>query len=173
MRFSRSLPAVVVFVLGLVLAGGCTTARRTTAPAPVTPAAMPAPAAETVPAAPPGPATPAGATPAPVPNAPATPPAPSVAPTAEAGGALELLVESAPSGAIIVLDGVPVGRAPLHLQIAATPLGFFPDYREIRARFVASDEEQVTRSSIEEFTPREKVPAVVRFSPAGAQRTLR
>ena len=173
MRFLRPRPAAILSVLCLVLAGGCTTARRTTAPAPVTPAAMPAPAAETVPAAPPGPATPAGATPAPVPNAPATPPAPSVAPTAEAGGALELLVESAPSGAIIVLDGVPVGRAPLHLQIAATPLGFFQDYREILARFVATDEEQVTHSAVEEFTPREKVPAVLRFTPDGAERTMR
>ena len=126
MRFSRSLSAVVFSALSLALAGGCTTASRTRAPGPATPAVMPAHPAE-----------------------------------------------SAPPGAIIVLDGVPVGRAPLRLQMAATPLGFFQDYREILARFVATDEEQVTRSSVEEFTPREKVPAVLRFTPDGAQRTMR
>ena len=170
MRFARSLSALVFCALGLVLAGGCTTASRTRAPAPAGPAVTPAHPAEAapVPAAPTAPMAPSAAPVAPVTPAPAAPPG-----GAAAVGTLDLLVESAPTGAIIVLDGVPVGRAPLHLQIAATPLGFFQDYREIRARFVASDEEQVTRSSIEEFTPREKVPAVLRFTADGAQRTMR
>ena len=171
MRFSRSLSAVVFSALSLVLAVGCSTASRTRAPGPPPPAVMPVPPAETAPGAP---AVPTTHAPVPTSAAPAATPPAGVPSAGEAApGMLDLLVESAPSGAIIVLDGVPVGRAPLHLQIAATPLGFFPDYREIRARFVASDEEQVTRSAIEEFTPREKVPAVVRFTPDGAQRTMR
>ena len=168
MRFSRSLSAVIFSALSLALAGGCTTASRTRAPGPATPAVMPAHPAESAPGA--------AAAPAPTPTsaAPAATPAVGVPPAGgAAAGTLDLLVESAPPGAIIVLDGVPVGRAPLRLPMAATPLGFFQDYREILARFVATDEEQVTRSSVEEFTPREKVPAVLRFTPDGAERTMR
>jgi len=171
MRFSRSLSAVVFSALSLALAGGCTTASRTRAPGPATPAVMPAHPAESAPGAP---AAPVASAPAPASAAPAATPAVGVPPAGgAAAGTLDLLVESAPPGAIIVLDGVPVGRAPLHLPMAATPLGFFQDYREILARFVATDEEQVTRSSVEEFTPREKVPAVLRFTPDGAERTMR
>ncbi|MDD2764427.1 MAG: PEGA domain-containing protein [Opitutaceae bacterium] len=84
---------------------------------------------------------------------------------------LTLLVESAPPGAIIVVDGRPVGKAPVRITVPATPLGFFRDYVEIRARFVAADATEVTHTTLEEFTPREKVPAVLRFTPEGAQRT--
>jgi hypothetical protein len=84
-----------------------------------------------------------------------------------------LFVESTPPGATIVMDGRPMGKAPLHLSIPATPLGFFRDYVELRARFIAADETEVSRTATEEFTPREKVPAVLQFTPDGAQRTVR
>ncbi|MFA5056622.1 MAG: PEGA domain-containing protein [Opitutaceae bacterium] len=84
---------------------------------------------------------------------------------------LMLLVESAPPGAIIVVEGRPVGKAPVRVAVPVTPLGFFRDYVEIRARFVAADATEVTCTAMEEFTPREKVPAVLHFTPDGAQRT--
>jgi len=162
MRVPRSSLAAVLAAAGLLLAAGCTTAGQTHGPSAAAPAAAPVP-----PVGSPAPS-------APIPSAPAAVSATGEVPPGEAAvGTLDLLVESTPPGAIIVLDGVPVGRAPLHLQIAATPLGFFREYREIRARFLATDEEQVTRSAVVEFTPREKVPAVVRFTPDGAQRTMR
>jgi hypothetical protein len=84
-----------------------------------------------------------------------------------------MVIESEPAGATIVVDGRPVGKAPLQLSVPATVLGFFRDYMEIRARFVAESETEVSRTATEEFSPREKVPAVLQFTPAGTQRTVR
>jgi len=83
-----------------------------------------------------------------------------------------VLVESVPAGAIIVVDGRPVGKTPLRLGVPATALGFFRDYMEIRARFVATAEGMDSHTTTEDFTPREKVPAVLRFTAAGAQRLV-
>jgi cytoskeletal protein RodZ len=157
-------------VLCLLLAAGCTTVRR----APPTPSSAP-PAAPTRAAEPP--TTPAAA-PAPVqalpPGAPASPVTPAPAsPAAEIAGQLTMLVESAPPGAIIVMDGRPVGKAPVRVVVPVTPLGFFENYVEVRARFVATDETEVSRTAVEEFSPREKVPAVLHFTPDGAQRAVR
>ncbi|HUJ44826.1 MAG TPA: PEGA domain-containing protein [Opitutaceae bacterium] len=84
-----------------------------------------------------------------------------------------MLVESMPPGAIIVVDGRPVGKAPVRIAVPETPQGFFRDYMEIRARFIATDPTGDSRTPMEEFTPRERVPAVLHFTPDGAQRTLR
>jgi hypothetical protein len=153
----------------LLFSSGCTTTRKTAPPAPavLAPAMAPAPAPElknppstTVPVAPPLTA---------VQVVPPAAPSEASSPLAE----LTMLVESVPPGATIVVDGRPVGKTPLHLSVPATPLGFFRDYVEIRARFVATDETEVSRTATEEFTPREKVPAIVQFTPDGAQRTVR
>jgi len=88
-------------------------------------------------------------------------------------GRQTMLVESTPPGAIIVVDGRPVGKAPVRLEVPATPQGFFRDDLEIRARFVAREETEVSRTATEAFNPREKVPAVLRFTPDGAQRAVR
>ena len=84
-----------------------------------------------------------------------------------------MLVESVPPAAIIVVDGRPVGKAPLRLAVPATAQGFFLNDVEIRARFVAPDANEVSRTAVEEFTLREKVPAALHFTPEGAQRTVR
>lgn len=86
---------------------------------------------------------------------------------------LMMLLESEPAGATIVVDGRPVGKTPLQLSVPATPLGFFNGYLEIRARFIADSESEVSRTVTEEFSPREKVPAVLRFTPADSRRTVR
>lgn len=156
-------------VLCLLFSSGCTTTLKN---APPTAAAV-APAMALAPA--PEPENPRSATvvatppPAVVQVSPPTVPAGTLSPPAE----LMLFVESTPPGATIVMDGRPMGKAPLHLSIPATPLGFFRDYVELRARFIAADETEVSRTATEEFTPREKVPAVLQFTPDGAQRTVR
>jgi hypothetical protein len=157
-------------VLCLLFWSGCTTARKAAPPALVvaaTPAMAPAPAPE--PKNPPTATVAATPPPAVVQVSPPTVPAETPPPPDE----LMLFVESTPPGATIVMDGRPMGKAPLHLSIPATPLGFFRDYVELRARFIAADETEVSRTATEEFTPREKVPAVLQFTPDGAQRTVR
>jgi len=86
---------------------------------------------------------------------------------------LTMRVESDPTGATIVVNGRPVGKAPLELCLPATPQGFFRDYVEIRARFIANNESEESQTDIEEFSPREKVPSVLHFTPAGSRRTIR
>ena len=108
------------------------------------------------------------------PSAPAAP-SPVAAPQEAAPpvAGTTLLVESTPPGAVIVVDGRPVGKAPVWIAVPDTPQGFFRDYMEIRARFIAADPSGDSRTFMEEFTPREKVPAVLHFTPEGAQRTVR
>ena len=153
--------AVGFCLLGLA---GCATAHKAppSAPAAPSPVAAPAPSTAT-PAAPK--ALPPAVTPTPLLTAPPEA-APPVAGTT-------LLVESTPPGAVIVVDGRPVGKAPVWIAVPDTPQGFFRDYMEIRARFIAADPSGDSRTFMEEFTPREKVPAVLHFTPEGAQRTVR
>jgi len=107
-------------VLCLLFSSGCTTTLKN---APPTAAAV-APAMALAPA--PEPENPRSATvvatppPAVVQVSPPTVPAGTLSPPAE----LMLFVESTPPGATIVMDGRPMGKAPLHLSIPATPLGF-------------------------------------------------
>lgn len=83
-----------------------------------------------------------------------------------------MVVESRPDGAIIVVNGRPVGRAPLRLELPATMLGFFQGYVEIRARFLGRAEGPDGRTTVVSFSPLERVPAKLRFTPKGSQRTL-
>ena len=72
----------------------------------------------------------------------------------------------------VVVNGRPVGKAPLRLVVPATPQGFFRDYTAIRARFVATIEGMDSHTTTEEFDRRELVRAVLHFTPEGAQRLL-
>ena len=131
---------------------------------PAAPVRPPAPAAQPAPPA----TAPAPAPTAPAPVGPAAP-APAVA---VPGSRQVMLVESEPAGAIIVVNGRPVGHAPVRLDVPVTPQGFFRNDLEVRARFVARDETEVSRTATEEFNPRERVPAMVRFTPDGVKRTM-
>ena len=152
--------------LALLILAGCT-AVQPTPPAPVVilPAAPAAPTEAPAPAAPALP--PPAATPATLLPAPAPPPVAGAPATRQV-----MLVESVPTGAIIVVDGRPVGKTPVRLDVPTTPLGFFRNDLEVRARFVARDETEVSRTATEEFNPRERVPTVLRFTPDGVQRTV-
>jgi hypothetical protein len=146
MTRSSTKAGVLSSVLGLLVFAGCTTLRKppSSAPGSVQPALPVVKLPVTLPTAPSG-------------------KTPSVSEQM-------MLVESVPPGAIIVVAGRPVGKAPLRLAVPATAQGFFLNDVEIRARFVAIDATGVSRTATEEFTPREKVPVVLHFSPDGAQR---
>ena len=171
----RAAIGLLIAAGSLVLWSGCMTTSKTR------PAVPPALSRANVPAKGVG-ASPAA--PVTVPQAPAMAVPPKRSQPASAPGIvtvgpdavvirLTMLVESEPAGATIVVDGRPVGKTPLQLGVPASPLGFFRDYVEIRARFIAENETEVSQTATEEFSPREKVPAVLHFTPAGVRRTVR
>lgn len=123
---------------------------------------------------------------APTAETPPTPPSSSASfpttvatakPAASGAGALAgryfLLIDSAPAGALIVVNEQPVGKAPLRLAVQGTAEGFFKDYLTIRARFLADSPQEVSLSVAQNFTPLDKIPAKLTFTPQGAQRQLR
>ncbi|HEY0944028.1 MAG TPA: PEGA domain-containing protein [Opitutaceae bacterium] len=88
-------------------------------------------------------------------------------------GQYAILVESQPSGATVVVDGIPVGRAPHRVLVAGTSLGYFQGAMSIKVRFVATDANGISQTVEEALTPRDRIPAALVFTPAGAQRRLR
>lgn len=82
-------------------------------------------------------------------------------------------VTSEPAGAIILVNDRPSGRTPLRVAVKTTAQGFCADYLTIKARFVASDPSQVSRTTEVDLTPREKAPRELVFTPQGVQRHLR
>jgi PEGA domain len=161
--------AALVAVAPLFLWSGCTALTKVTPAAPPAVAARPAgtaPAPSAVPPEVPSP-SPQPASP------PVVAPGPSLVEALPVAGQVNMLVESAPAGATIVMDGRPLGKAPLRISVPATSLGFFRDYVEVRARFIAENASEISHTATEEFSPREKVPAILHFTPDGAQRTVR
>ena len=79
-------------------------------------------------------------------------------------------VDSEPSGAVIVVNGIPVGKAPLQLKVKTTLQGFFRDYMTVKARFLAKSEDETSITVEEDCTPREKIPDKLTFTPQGAHR---
>lgn len=85
---------------------------------------------------------------------------------------VSLEITSDPVGARIIVNNQPMGRAPLRLALKATPQGFSTEYVTIKARFVAADATHATQTVDTEITPREKIPAMIFFTPEGAQRKI-
>lgn len=101
------------------------------------------------------------------------PAAPAAAGSATSGTITDrtMLVESVPGGAIIVVDGRPVGKAPVRLSVPATSQGFFQGYVEVRARFIAAADGQDGHTTVVSFSPLEKVPVALRLTPTGSRRS--
>ena len=97
-----------------------------------------------------------------------SPPA-SAATPAPAKDELVVSIDSEPAGAIIVVNDIPIGKAPLRLKVKATPQGFFRDYLTVKARFLATSEAETSRTVEEDCTPLEKIPGGIMFTPQGAQ----
>jgi hypothetical protein len=153
---------LLVSALWLLTLAGCVTAPKSVPPPP--PNVFPAPA---VPAA-----APQNKPPAPPPKPPAPP---SVASPPASTPALPkdefvMSIDSEPSGATIVVNGIPIGKAPLQLKVKTTLQGFFRDYLTVKARFLATSEDETSITVEDDCTPREKIPGKIMFTPQGAQR---
>lgn len=87
-----------------------------------------------------------------------------------ATGEFVILVESQPSGAMIVVNGIPVGRTPRKIILPGTSQGFSRGTVSIKARFVASSSAEQSATIEEEFTPLDRLPVSLLFTPEKAQR---
>ena len=81
-------------------------------------------------------------------------------------------IDSEPSGAVIVVNDIPIGKAPLQLKVKTTLQGFFRDYMTVKARFLATSSEETSVTVEDDCTPRDKIPGKIIFTPQGAQRQL-
>jgi hypothetical protein len=154
----------------LLLAAGCTTAPKSVPPPPPNISPQPAP---TSPAAPPNTKPPEPTpSPKPPPAPPNTPPQPSSsASTPELEkDEIVLTIDSQPAGAIVVVNSIPIGKAPLRLKVKATPQGFFRDYVTVKARFLATSAAETSLTVENDCTPLQRIPAAILFTPRGAQR---
>jgi len=82
-------------------------------------------------------------------------------------------IDSDPSGATIIVNGIPIGKAPLQLKVKMTPQGFFRDYLTVKARFLAKSDEETSITVEDDCTPREKIPGKIMFTPQGSRRWQR
>lgn len=90
-----------------------------------------------------------------------------------AEGEFRLEIESTPSDAMVVVNGIPVGRTPRTIEIAGTKHGFFRDQVSVKVRFISTDTTHPSQTIEEMLTPLDKIPARVKFTPGGATRVAR
>jgi hypothetical protein len=162
----------------LLVHAGCTTAEPPAAEDEPVPALAPSPPpmAEPEPEPEPQPiAMKPGPRPAKPPVVTKTPPAnvTPVEPVPQLPEHLKIRIESSPVGAMIVVDGRPLGRTPVDLEVDSANNGFFKAPMTIRARFVASDAASESISVDERLGPLERVPLALVFSRDGVQRVIR
>lgn len=107
-------------------------------------------------------------------TAPKTPAPASAQPgPAHPAGEYTVRIESEPAGGLVVVDGVPAGKAPVNITVPASVHGFCRRQISLKLRFVATDPGQQSQTVEEVLTPLDKVPAAIHFTPAGATRTAR
>jgi hypothetical protein len=88
-------------------------------------------------------------------------------------GEYAVWMDSDPAGGIVVVNGLPVGRAPQRIVVNGSSRGFFRDDVSIKMRFVATDTNHTSQTVEEQLTPLDKIPARIHFTPAGATRVMR
>jgi hypothetical protein len=88
-------------------------------------------------------------------------------------GEYTVLIESDPSGAMVVVAGVPIGRTPQRIVLPGTVRGFSRDQVSIKVRFVATESDQTSQTIEEVLTPLDKIPASMRFTTYGTIRVAR
>jgi len=100
-------------------------------------------------------------------------PRPAESETKLKAGEYAVWVDSDPAGGIVVVNGVPVGKAPQRVVVPGSPRGFFRDDVSIKMRFVATDTNHTSQTVEEQLTPLDKIPARIHFTPVGATRVMR
>lgn len=138
-------------VVGLLFAAGCTSTPKS------------APAAPGAPAASSGAAS----------SASASKQAALIRKTGLPAGEFAVLVESEPDGGTVVVNGIPVGKAPQRIVLPGTARGFFRDQVSLKVRFIAADASKPSQTVEELLTPLDRIPATVKFTPTGASRVAR
>jgi hypothetical protein len=88
-----------------------------------------------------------------------------------AAGSYAIWVESEPPGGTVVVDGVPQGKTPLRIVVPGTARGFFRTEISIRVRFVAPDAGHLSATMDESFSPTDRIPSRLTYTPAGVRRT--
>jgi hypothetical protein len=102
--------------------------------------------------------------------------APARAPAADEvlpEGEYRLRIESTPDEAMVVVNGIPVGKTPRTIELAGTSKGFFRDQVSVKVRFIALDAAHASQTVEELLTPLDRIPAIIRFTPAGTTRVAR
>lgn len=86
-------------------------------------------------------------------------------------GMFAIQIESLPSGAMIVINGVPSGRTPKRILLAGTSQGFARERISIKVRFLAIQPSEESVTVEDQLTPLDRIPAGLIFTPkGGAQR---
>lgn len=99
--------------------------------------------------------------------------APSEAASKLPVGEYSVLIESDPTGAIVVVAGVPIGRTPQRIVLPGTVRGFSRNQVSIKVRFVATETDQTSQTVEEVLTPLDKIPVSMRFTTYGTIRVAR
>lgn len=88
-------------------------------------------------------------------------------------GEYSVLIDSEPAGGTVVVNGIPVGKAPQRVILPGTPRGFFREQVSLKVRFVAVESGSTSKTVEELLTPLDRIPLTVRFTLAGADRVTR
>jgi hypothetical protein len=99
------------------------------------------------------------------------PPVPRVSEEAEPRQA-SVLVVSEPEGAMVVLDGRPLGPTPRAVTLPINGYGFVSRPVSVKVRFVATSLIDTSRTAEVMLTPLDRAPVRLDFTPQGARRTM-
>ena len=87
-------------------------------------------------------------------------------------GEYRVTIVSEPAGAMVVVDGIPVGDTPRRIILPGTEQGFLKRPVSVRVRFVAGSAAATSKTVEVRLTPLERMPRRIEFTPAGARRVL-
>lgn len=93
-----------------------------------------------------------------------------IAPPTLAPGEFLIFLESNPAGAVVVVNGIPSGRTPRKITLHGTGQGFARANISIKVRFLATNATEHSITVEELFTPLDRLPRGIMFTPDGAQR---
>ena len=87
-------------------------------------------------------------------------------------GEYQVTIVSEPVGAMVVVDGIPVGDTPRQVILPGTEQGFLKRPVSVRVRFVAGSAATASKTVEVRLTPLERMPRRIEFTPEGARRVL-